>query len=96
LKRVAAPEYQISETATFYLEYLDNENKESEMAGQIKKMIDKIIIKKSGGNPSLVYSTKIKLLMKGIDPNAYNKNSEDDPLVLEKMKQFARELEVEI
>ncbi len=66
------------------------------MAGQIKKMIDKIIIKKSGGNPSLIYSTKIKLLIKGIDPNAYNKRSEDDPVVLEKVKQFACELGVEI
>jgi len=66
------------------------------MAGQIKKMINKIITKKSGGNPSLIYSTKIKLLMKGIDPNIYNETSEDDPVVLEKIKKFAGELGVDI
>jgi hypothetical protein len=66
------------------------------MAGQIKKMINKIIIKKSGGSPSLIYSTKIKLLMKGIDPNTYNETSEDDPLVLEKIKKIAGELGVDL
>lgn len=66
------------------------------MAGQIKKMIDKVIIKKSGGSPSLIYSTKIKLLIKGIDPNAFNERSEDDPVILEKVKKFASELGVSV
>lgn len=66
------------------------------MSGQIKKMIDTIILKKSKGIPGLVYSMKIKLLLKGIDPNLYNKSSDDDPIMLEKVRQVAIELGVNI
>lgn len=66
------------------------------MAGQIKKLIDTIIVKRSKGLKGLIYTTKAKLLLKGIDPDAYYDNSYDNPLILEKVRKIAVELGVEI
>ncbi len=66
------------------------------MAGQIKQLIDTIIVKRSKGLTGLVYTTKAKLLLKGIDPDAYSDNSSDNPLILEKVRKIAGELGVEI
>ena len=66
------------------------------MAGKIKKMIDTIIAKRSRGISELAYTTKTKLLIKGIDPEAYDENSEDNPLIIKRVKQFAKELGIDI
>ena len=62
------------------------------MAGKIKHMIDQIIEQRSQGNPALVSSTRIKLVMKGIHPDKFDQHSIDDPVILEKLQTLAREL----
>lgn len=62
------------------------------MAGTIKKMIDTIIAQKSKGDPVLAKTTKVKFVLKGIDPDKYTMTSEDDPTVIEKLKKIAAEL----
>lgn len=66
------------------------------MAGKIKKTIDIIIQKRSNGNPTIMATTKTKLLLKGINPSKYDDNSEDDPVILEKLKNLASELSIEL
>ena len=38
------------------------------MAGKIKHLLDKIIEARSKGNPTTTQTTKIKLILKGVDP----------------------------
>jgi hypothetical protein len=64
------------------------------MAGQIKQMLDQIIESRSQGDPFLALTTKTKLVFKGINPEKYDGNSEDDPLVITKVRQIAAELGV--
>lgn len=62
------------------------------MAGQIRRMIDEIIEKKSKGNQAIVGAIKTKLILKGIRPDSYTTNSPDDPQVMGKIKDLAREM----
>jgi hypothetical protein len=62
------------------------------MAGEIKRMIDRIIEERAQGNPALVSSTRIKLVMKGIHPDRFDPNSDDDPAVMGKLQKLAQEL----
>ena len=39
------------------------------MAGKIKQIVDEIIDKRSKGSMGLIYTTKAKLLIKGIHPD---------------------------
>lgn len=64
------------------------------MAGKIKKMIDQIIETRSQGDPFLVLATKTKLMLKGIDPEKYNDNSEDYPWIMDDVRRIAREMGV--
>ncbi|OQX05515.1 MAG: hypothetical protein BWK80_52070 [Desulfobacteraceae bacterium IS3] len=66
------------------------------MAGQIKQLIDTIIVKRSKGLKGLIYTTKAKLLLKGIDPDGYNEASDDNPLILERIRKIAVELGVDM
>lgn len=62
------------------------------MSGRIKKLIDEIIEKRSGGNPTLATITRTKLILKGIDPDKYDDKTVDDPAVLQKVEQIARNI----
>ena len=62
------------------------------MAGQIKKMIDEILEKKSHGNKLIMSAVTTKLMLKGIKPDAYNATSPDDPAVMNKLRDIAREM----
>lgn len=62
------------------------------MPGTIKKMIDTIITQKSKGDPVIAKTTKVKFVLKGIDPDKYTMTSVDDPAIVEKLKQIAAEL----
>jgi hypothetical protein len=66
------------------------------MPGKIKKLIDNIIEKRSGGNPAFVGSTKVKMIMKGIFPDKYDENSLDDQAVIDKLESLAKELNINI
>jgi hypothetical protein len=64
------------------------------MAGQIRQMIDAIIRERSKGNVTVATTTKTKLILKGVNPDAYNSISEDDPKVVARIREIATELGV--
>lgn len=66
------------------------------MPGTIKKMIDSIIQQKAKGDPVITKTTRVKFVLKGIDPDKYTATSDDDPAVIAKLKQIAAELSVAI
>lgn len=62
------------------------------MAGQIKKMIDAIVEQRANGSKILEGVVKMKLILKGIDPQNYDETSPDDPVVLERLAELKNEL----
>jgi hypothetical protein len=64
------------------------------MAGQIKKIIDRIIEERSKGNPAIAQMTIAKLILKGLNPNKFDSCSEDDPEVISKLLNIAKQLNV--
>ncbi len=66
------------------------------MAGQVKKIIDTIIQKRCSGNPALINTTKAKFMLKGINPDKYSAVSPDEPDIIEKLKNLAKELGISI
>lgn len=66
------------------------------MAGRIKHLIDSIIAQRAKGDPALINTTKTKLLIKGINPDKYTPQSEDDNVVIGRLENIARELGLSI
>lgn len=64
------------------------------MAGKIKFMIDKIINERSKGNATIAITTKTKMVLKGVNPDKWTATSEDDPGVIGKLDQIAREFSI--
>jgi hypothetical protein len=66
------------------------------MAGKAKILLDALIQKRTHGDPSLVPSFKIKLIMKGVDPDVVDASSSDNPLIIQRIMTIAREMGVEL
>jgi hypothetical protein len=66
------------------------------MAGQIRRLIDTIIEKRSAGNAVLVVTTRTKFYLKGVDPNRYDRQSPDDPVVMARIKAIGAEMGVSV
>jgi hypothetical protein len=64
---------------------------ESDMAGKIIQQINEIIEGVSKKDPILVRTTRTKLILKGINPDKYDRSSADDPAVSEKLIKIAAE-----
>lgn len=62
------------------------------MAGTIKQLIDKLIEMRTKGDRGLVAPIKIKLIMKGIDPDMYDDASPDNPVVIQRVRSIAKEM----
>jgi hypothetical protein len=62
------------------------------MAGKIKQMIDTIIAQRTKGNTMLAGVIKTKLMLKGIDPNKFTAQSDDDPAIIAKLEAVVKEL----
>lgn len=62
------------------------------MAGRIRRMIDSVIQQRAAGNPMLEKILKTKMILKGVNPNKFTLESDDDPVVLEKLERMLREL----
>jgi hypothetical protein len=62
------------------------------VAGQIKLLIDTIIEKRSHNNPTVVSTTRAKLILKGINPDSYTEDTPDNPEMIAKIKRIAKEL----
>ena len=61
-------------------------------AGNIKKIIDAIIVRKGKGEPLLIINLKKKLVLKGINPAKYTYETIDDPVVLKKLQELINEI----
>ena len=66
------------------------------MAGKVKSTIDLIITHRSQGNANWVAPLKIKLIMKGIDPDEWHESSPDDPKMLLRVESVARDMGVSL
>lgn len=66
------------------------------MAGNVKKMLDEIIRQKSGGNITIATCLKAKLTLKGLNPDKFTAQSQDDPGLIGKVKDAAREMGVNL
>ena len=64
------------------------------LAGKIKEIIDSIILQRSKGNPAIAETTKAKFILKGINPNKFHNFSPDDPEIMEKVRNIAKQLKV--
>jgi hypothetical protein len=66
------------------------------MTGTVKKVIDQIIAVRSKGAPTLVQTTKTKLILKGLNPERFTLLTPDDPALVAKAYAAAREMGIEI
>lgn len=66
------------------------------MPGQIKHLIDSIILQRAKGDPLIVIMTKSKLVLRGVDPDRFNDESEDNSEVLAIVRAIAAELGTEV
>ena len=66
------------------------------MAGQIRIILDTIIERRSKGNSTIALTTKTKFILKGINPDRFDRTSADDPAVIAKVKAIAAEMGVSI
>ena len=66
------------------------------MAGKVKAMIDQIIAQRSQGNANLIAPLKIKLIMKGLDPDAWLESSPDDPMMISRAQNAAKDMGVQL
>ena len=60
--------------------------------GNIKKVIEAIIVRKAKGDPLIIINIRKKLVFKGINPAKYTYETIDDPVVLRKLMELARDL----
>ena len=64
------------------------------MAGQIQRMIQTVITQKSKGNMVIANSIRTKLYLKGVAVDKYTAVSPDDPAVMQKVREIAKEFGV--
>ena len=66
------------------------------MAGQIKILIEQLIDLRTKGEPALIAPLKIKLIMKGVDPDMFDASSPDNPVVIQRVVTIAKEMGYEL
>lgn len=66
------------------------------MPGNVKRMIESIVQQRAKGNPTLIASTKTKLILKGLNPDQFTDTSPDDAAVMNKVRAIAAELGVHV
>ncbi len=64
--------------------------------GKTKQLIDKLIWERSKGDRFTESSTRIKLIMKGIDPAKITDQTPDDPEVIRKIREVAGALNINL
>ena len=66
------------------------------MAGKVKELIDRFIELRTKGDRGLVAPLKIKLIMKGVDPDLFDASSPDNPVVIQRVITIAKEMGYEL
>lgn len=64
------------------------------MAGKIAQLIDTIVDRRAHGNETIATATRMKLTFKGINPDHYNNESDDDEKMLRYLRDVAKEMGV--
>ena len=64
------------------------------MAGQVKKMLDRIVEVRGKGDHVLATLARAKLILKGFDPDRFTPATPDDPAAVARVRQIAHELGV--
>ena len=59
-------------------------------------MIDKIVQERSKGNETIRRTTHAKIALKGVDTEQYNSSSPDDPVVIARLQEIAKEMGVSL
>lgn len=62
------------------------------MTGKVKQLIDRLIELRTRGDSGLVAPVKIKLIMKGVDPDLFDSDTPDNPIVVQKVLAIAKEM----
>jgi len=57
-------------------------------------MVEKIVQAKAKGNQAIAHTVKTKLILKGIPVGKFTPMSPDDPTILQKLREAAREFGV--
>jgi hypothetical protein len=66
------------------------------MAGQLKSMIDRVVQERAKGSPTLVVTTRAKLMLKGIPVNDFTDKSPDDPAMIQRVRTAASEMGISL
>jgi len=66
------------------------------MPGNVKRMIDSIVQQRAKGNPTLIASTRTKLILKGVNPDQFSDTSPDDAVMIGKVRAIGAELGVHV
>jgi len=66
------------------------------MPGMICLMVRAFLEKRTEGRVHLVPSEKIKLIMKGIDPDQFTPSSPDDPIIIGRLRKIAQQMSIEL
>lgn len=61
------------------------------MAGRTKQLIDELIELRAGNKSGLSHFLRAHLLMKGIDPDAHDASTPDDPQKVAALEQMIRD-----
>jgi hypothetical protein len=64
--------------------------------GETRRIIEKIIVARSGGNPILAKNIAAKLMLKGINPDVYSFDTLDNPKTLERLHLMAEAMGVNL
>ena len=66
------------------------------MAGKGKTLIEQLIQLRTKGERTLVAPLKVKLIMKGIDPDMFDAETPDNPIVIQRVVAIAKEMGYEL
>ncbi len=66
------------------------------MAGKVKTLIEQLIQLRTKGERTLVAPLKVKLIMKGIDPDMFDAETPDNPIVIQRVVAIAKEMGYEL
>ena len=62
------------------------------MAGQVRRMLDRIMKERAKGSTTLEMTTRTKLILKGLDPARFDAASPDDASTIARVREVAKDL----
>jgi hypothetical protein len=63
------------------------------MAGRIKQLIDELVRLRTKNNPNVEPFVRAHLVLNGLDPDAYNTASADDPEKIDALENMIRDFQ---